>query len=326
MKKSAVVLIFLIFAQYANSQRPAGTPITEIYTNFHYSIDDTAKTTGFGVERAFFGYRFPAVNNFSAAVIVNIGAPEELADGAKPRRLAHFREAFISYSKEKLTINLGLTKTMMADYQQKFLGKRYITDNLTSMRGYGYVSDLGLSVLYRFSDLVNADFELMNGKGYSDIQNDNNIKASAGLYIMTPENLAFRVFGDITRRKGLIQSTMIGFAGFKNDLITFGAEISYKRNLGLMAGYNAWGFSATGSFYISDKTDIFGRYDISSSVSTGNDPEGWNYLKDSNILITGIEYSFTEKIKAALNYQGNFPHNTSKKSSDFIFLNCLYRF
>jgi hypothetical protein len=138
--------------------------------------------------------------------------------------------------------------------------------------------------------------------------------------------MAFRVFGDITKRKGYIQSTIVGFAGFKNDLLTLGGEISYKTNLGLMPGYDAWGFSTTGSIYLSHKIDLFGRYDISSSVSTRNDPNGWNYLKDSNIAIAGIEYAFTEKIKVALDYQGNYPHNTSKRSSDFIFLNCLYRF
>ena len=302
-----------------------GYPITELFTNFHYNISDTCETTGFGIERALLGYTLPAGENFSATVILNISSPEEVVAGTKTRRFAHFREAFISYSKDKLTLNFGITKTLIADYQQKFLEKRYIADNLMAMREFGYVSDLGVSAWYSFSDLIKFDVSLMNGKGYSNIQYDNNLKTSAGIYI-SPGNLAFRIFGDIMKRESDWQSTMVGFAGFKNDLLTIGAEMSYKKNYGIIEGSDAWGFSGTGSVYLSDKVDIFARYDwFSSAIVNLNDPFRWNYLDDGRLAIGGIEYSVSKKIKFSLNYQGTYAYD-KRDASELIYVNSLFRF
>ena len=327
MRKIPAALTFLLLMSQASwSQTPEkkGYPISEIFTNFHYSINDTSETTGFGIERALLGYTLPAGENFSATVIVNISSPEEVVAGTKTRRFAHFREAFISYSKDKLTLNFGITKTLLADYQQRFLEKRYIAENLIATREFGYVSDLGVSAWYRFSDLIRADVSLMNGKGYSTIQFDNNLKTSAGIYI-TPGNLAFRIFGDIMKRETDWQSTMVGFAGFKNDLLTIGAEMSYKKNLGMREGSDAWGFSGTGAVYISDKVDIFARYDWFSSAFVNDDPYRWNYLDDGRLAIGGIEYSFSKKIKISLNYQGTYAYD-NRDAAELIYLNSLFRF
>ena len=152
----------------------------------------------------YLGYNFLPGNNLSATVIVNIGSPEDLAAGSEPRRYAYFREAFLSYSKDKLTLNMGIIKTHMNEYQQKFLGKRYIANTLQSLNEFGYVSDLGFGVDYKFNDIIKADFNIMNGKGYSNIQIDNNLKVSAGLYITPTRELAFRVFGDLMKKEGFL--------------------------------------------------------------------------------------------------------------------------
>ena len=328
MKRVLPVLIsFFLINQISLSQTPdkKGYPIIEIFTNFHYSINDTSKNSGFGIERAFLGYTYPAGENFSATVVVNISNPDEVVAGTKTRRFAHFREAFISYSKDKLILNMGITKTLMANYQQKFLEKRYIADNLLSMREFGYVSDLGVSACYRFNDLIQADISLMNGKGYSSIQYDNNLKTSLGIYI-TPGNLAIRLFGDIMKRENDWQSTMVGFAGFKNDMLTLGAEMSYKKNLGISEGCDAWGFSGTGSVNISDKLDLFARYDWSSSAIIMTDFTRWNHVEDGRLIIGGIEYSYSKKIKFSLNYQGTHPIDINKKASELIYVNSMFRF
>ena len=55
-------------------------------------------------------------------------------------------------------------------------------------------------------------------------------------------------FMGISRRvKDLWQPMFLGFAGFKNEKITIGAEITYKSNLDLIEGHHAWGLSGTGS-------------------------------------------------------------------------------
>ena len=269
MKKIIISVFFLIIwgtILYSQTTRITGNPIAEIFTDFHYNFNDSSKTTGFGINRAYLGYNFIPGDNFSATIIINIGTPDDLVEGATPRRYAFFREASLSYSKNKLTLTLGMTSTKMFDYQQKFWGKRYVANTYQSINGYGYVADIGFSADYKINDIFKADFTLMNGKGYSELQSDNNLKSSAGIYITPNKLLVFRLYGDIIKFENLWQSTLIAFAGIKNDLITLGAEVSYKTNLDHVYGHHAWGISGTGAIRFAENTEFFGRYDHSASI------------------------------------------------------------
>ena len=323
-----VLLVSLFLCQIINSQTTEnkGKPIAEIFTDFHYNLNDTAQTTGFGLNRAHFGYNYLPGGNFSATIIVNIGSPEELTLGSKHRRYAYFREASISWSKDNLNIYFGITGTRLFDFQQKFWGKRYIANTYQSINGYGFVADLGLVMDYKFSDILRADFTLMNGEGYSELQLDNSVKTSAGLTITPVKQLALRLYGDVTRPQGILQYTLIGFAGFKNELITIGAEASYKSNLDMIGGHHAWGLSGTGAISISKKAEIFVRYDYSSSVIVPGDIIQWNYQMDGSFAIIGVQYTFSQNVKMALNYQGTYPYNPGRQITDAIFLNALFKF
>jgi hypothetical protein len=305
----------------------SGKPIAEIFTDFHYSLSGLPKTTGFSMTRAQFGYNYFASENFSALIKVEIGKPEELAAGSKERRYAFYREASISYNKDKLNISFGITSTRLFEYQQKFWGKRYVADTYQSINGYGYVADLGLSADYKLNDIVEFDIALMNGEGYSNIQLDNNLKSSLGITVTPSGNLAFRAYGDILKTSGLWQTTLIGFAGFKNEKITIGGEISYKSNLVLSAGHNAWGFSGTGAVSLTKKIEFFTRYDYSTSVVVPGDALQWNLSKDGSFLITGFQYTFNKFVKVAIDYQGGFPANKNYGTfSDLIYFNSVFKF
>ena len=329
MKKILPVLVisfFLCQVNYSQNAIHTGKPIAEIFTDFHFNLNDTAKTTGFGLNRAYLGYNILPTGNFSSTIIINIGSPEDLAEGSKPRRYAFLREASVKYSKEKLNLSFGITNTRIFDYQQRFWGKRYIASEYQSLFGYGIVADLGIVLDYKFNDILKGDLSVFNGEGYSNIQLDNNLKTSAGLTITPAKQLAIRLYGDLTKPLRLWQYTLIGFAGFKNELITIGAEASYKSNLDLTEGHNVWGISGTGSMSVSKKAEIFARYDYSSSVTVPGDIIHWNYLNDLSFVIIGIQYTFSQNVKMALNYQSKYPYDTSKQITDAIFLNALFRF
>lgn len=126
MKKILTALLCLLFQHQmalCQSTENHTKPIAEIFTDFHFNFNDTSHTTGFEVNRAHLGYKFLSDNHFAGTLIVNIGTPDDLAPGSKPRRYAYFREASISYSDEKLTILFGITGTRLFDFQQKFWGK-----------------------------------------------------------------------------------------------------------------------------------------------------------------------------------------------------------
>jgi hypothetical protein len=321
-------IFFFILLMQINSQTTTiqGKPITDIYTDFHYSLNDTSKTTGFGINRAYLGYNFLPGNNFSGTIIINAGNPEDLSDDETRRRYAYFREASITYTKENFNISFGIVNTKFWDFQQKFWGKRFVSATFQSLNGYGNVADLGFLAEYKFNDIVRADFGIMNGEGYCDIQIDNSVKTSASVLVTPNDKLTFRLYGDNSSPHGITQNTLLFFAGFKNELVTIGGELNYKSNLDLTKGHDAWGFSGTCGVNVNKKTELFIRYDNSSSSKMAGDILKWNYKKDGELTIAGIQYTFNQYFKMALNYQGSNPYNPTKQRYDAIFLNANFKY
>lgn len=329
MKKILPILIFVVVSlQYTYSQTIGlkGTPFTEIFTDFHLNLNDSAKTTGFGLERAYLGYNYIPGGNFSGSVILNIGSPDELPPGAEPRRYAFFREASMSWTNERINISFGITTTRITNYQQKFWGKRYIANSFQSENGYGIVADLGVVMDYKINDIFSTDITIMNGEGYSDLQLDNSVKTSVGLTITPSSQLAFRLYGDIDKPKGIWQSTLVGFAGFKNEFITIGADVNFKSNIDMAGGHNAWGLSGTGAVSITKKSELFVRYDYSSSVLVPAETMEWNNNMDGSFLVLGLQRTFSPNVKIALDYQGKFPNNLPEKITGAIFVNAVFKF
>jgi hypothetical protein len=257
---------------------------------------------------------------------LNIGSPEEPLDSSTYRRYAFFRKAYISYTKDNIIISAGIISTRLWDYQQKFWGKRYVANSYLSKNGYAMDADVGISIDYKINDIFKVDFTLTNGEGYYEVQLDNSLKSSASLIITPDSKFAVRLYGDIIRARGIWQNTLIGFAGFKNEIITIGAEISHKTNLDMISGHHVWGISGTGSIGISKKKELFARFDYATSVTLPDDILHWNRLMDGNFAVIGLQHTFNENVKMALNYQGTYPYNSATRNSDVIFINASLKF
>ncbi len=320
------VLLFFPSLLYCQIPEIKGKPIVEIFTDFHVNLNDTVRTSGFGFERAYLGYNFLADNNFSARFIINIGSPDDLLPEATHRRYAYFREASISYTRDRLHISFGITTTRHFDFQQKFWGKRYIANTFQSLHDFGNTADLGVVVDYRFSDIFSGDFTVMNGEGYSELQLDNGVKTSAGLTITPSEQFAFRVYSDINRQYTIWQYTFLSFAGFKNGVVKIGAEFNYKTNLDLLQGDNSWGISGTGALSIFKSSEIFVRYDYSASVNPSGESRPWNFINDGTLAILGFQQALSSNVKIALDYQETIPTDSELQSLGFIYLHASFRF
>src|SRR5664279_3007047 len=122
MKRLLPFLILCTLGQLTKSQTVTsnGRPFAEIFTNFHYNLNDTSKTTGFGLDRVYVGYNYTPAGNFSAMIIVN----------------------------------LGMVNTRFEDFQQGFWGKRYLGPEFEAIYGYCSVADLGIVVDYQLNDLI----------------------------------------------------------------------------------------------------------------------------------------------------------------------------
>jgi hypothetical protein len=165
----------------------------------------------------------------------------------------------------------------------------------------------------------------MNGEGYSNIQLDNSLKNSLGLTI-TPGKFSFRIYSDIIRVKGMWQTLLVAFAGYKNDFFTLGSEISYKSNTDLTLNHDLWGISSTGAVSISKKTELFMRFDYATSSTLKGDVLPWNYQSNGNLLISGIQVTFNKFFKLALDYQGQSPYELGRSKTKMIYVNGLFKF
>jgi hypothetical protein len=329
MKKTlSAFIVLLVTSLSLKSQNVpnTGKPLAEIYTDFHYNLGNDSKTTGFSLNRAYFGYNYFADENFSALIKVEIGNPSELATGSTSRRYAYYREASISYTKDKLNLSFGVTGTRLFDYQQRFWGKRYIANTYQSLNGYGFVADLGVVADYKFSEIVEVDVSLMNGEGYSSLQLDDDLKPSIGITITPVKEMAIRFYTDLIRDEGVWQSTSVGFFGYKNDKFSFGMEASYKSNIDLTVGHNGWGLSTTGAVSLTKKIEFFTRYDYSTSLITASEGTIWSLINNGSFLINGFQYTFNKMVKIAIDNQATFPQDKSKPVSDLIFVNAIFKF
>lgn len=188
------------------------------------------------------------------------------------------------------------------------------------------MADLGAVADYRFSDIVKAGISLMNGEGYSDLQLDNSLKTSLGFTITPPGGIAVRIYSDIIRVYGVWQNTIILFAGIRREAEFIGAEFTRKTNLDLISGHNAYGFSATGGVSLTKSLELFTRFDYSTSSTEPGMLNPRNYVRDWKFLVAGLQKTFSEKIKLAIDFQGNYPYSTASPESRLIFLNALFSF
>ncbi len=327
-KKLAYIILFTIVNVNGFAQDPVihGKPIAEIFTDFHLHPYDTIQTSGFALNRAYLGYTFIPGNDFSSTIVVNAGMPEELAPGSVPKRYAYFREASVAYTKGKMILNFGMVNTRIFNFQQDFWGKRYLGPEFQAAYGYGSVADLGVVMDYRLNKIFKVDLSLLNGKGYTNIQFDNSLKAAVGITITTPRNISVRLYADMMKPAGILQNTLVAFAGFRNHLFSFGAETSFKSNLDMVNGHNVWGTSATGSLFLNHKSEIFLRYDYSASTLDPEAKTQWYSILDGTYLIAGYQREINTNVKVAINYRRTNPYSPDLKNTNSLYINASFKF
>lgn len=326
MKKLLFLTICLFQATGIAFCQSTGKPTAEIFSDFHYVPDDTSMRTGFGISRAFIGYNYTPEGYFSGSIILNAGNPSDMASGSKHRRYSFFREASVSYSKNNLMVSFGITSTRATMFQQKFVGKRYIAESFQAILGYSYVADLGVAVDYKFNKYFSMDFTLMNGEGYYEPQLDNAIKPSIGVTLSPNDKTVLRLYGDIYHPGRTWQNTFIGFAGYRDPSFAIGFEGSYKWNLDLVDGHDAWGISATCAKTITEKTELFARYDYTTSTLISGEGQRWFHEKDGRFLVLGLQYTFNQNVRVALDYQVTDPYDSGNENLNAVYFNAHFRF
>ncbi len=300
--------------------KPSGKPFVKIYTDYHSNFTNGTTRNLFEVTRAYMGYKYSFSEYFSGKVNFDVGNPGV----GKLQMTAYLKNAYIQYKKNRLTTRFGLIGTYIFNLQESQWGNRYLFKSFQDQNGFGSSADLGISIAYKLNSFVSADFAVLNGEGYKRIEVDSTLKYTIGVTLKPAKTLMFRIYYDYMNKQAA-QQTLSFFLAYTGARWKGGAEYNKQYNHGMSFGkdYSGYSFYAT---YFFKKINIFGRYDYLSSVTMANQANPWNFAKDGQVLIAGVEISPVKGVKVSPNYQLWKPRNKAKSSVSGAYLSLEIKF
>ncbi len=309
---------------------PSGKPFVTVYSNAHITSYDGKTNYAFDVTRAYLGYGYKFSENFSGKLNIDVGAPEvsigDSLEGETSLQLtAYLKAASLTYKKDKLSVDFGLIGLKQFKTQEGIWGHRYLFKSFMDENKFGSSADIGISVSYKFIDMLSADITIMNGEGYKTLQADSIFKYGIGITGKPIEGLVVRVYYDMMGKDN-VQSTIATFVGYETEKINAGVEYNVQSNNKMKDGYDFSGLSIYGSYQATEKIQGFARFDNLSSVTLSGADDAWNIKKDGHVIIAGVELSPVKGVKIAPNYQGWLPSKSGAKSVSGFYINVELKF
>lgn len=321
---SILIISFIFKYTYASESDTgfvaSGKPIVKIYSSLEKSLYEDNQ--GFAVDRAYLGYAYKMSPDYSIAVKLDIGSPNDESEYSKIKRYAFFKEAALKYKHEKLKINFGLIGLYQYKIQEKIWGHRYLYKSFQDQHKFGSSADLGILLAYDFSKTLSADLSIINGEGYKNLQKDNAFKYTAGITSKF-NGVILRAYADM-EKKDYLRSCMSFFAGYDKDKIHAGAEFNYVYSDN-ETNEKLYGYSLYASVDIAQKMQLFTRYDYLNSGIREDYNIPWNIENDGSAIIGGIQYMPHKNIKIALNYRDWYPYAENLDNVALIGLNFEYK-
>jgi hypothetical protein len=305
---------------------PTGKPILRIFGNFHAGLTEADDNSVFEIERAYLGYQYEFSPGLSASIIVDIGSPEDESVYAIVKRYAYFKNGYVKYSRGKLAVSAGIVGMNHFNVQEKFWGYRYIMKSFADQYKFGKSADLGILASYNFTPWLSADAAIVNGEGYSQLQDDSNFEYTIGATLNIPRGLTGRFFVNYGPSTSFTKMVYAVFLGWNvTPAFSLAAEYNLLTNYKYDAGRNQMGYSFYSTYGFSNNWKIFGRFDILNSNLIDDATVPWNLVKDGSALVAGVEKKLYGHLKLSLNYQDWFPLAANMPNKSYIFLNLEFK-
>ena len=261
MKKISLLFVSLFcFSSFSFSQSddftPGGKPFMKIFTNYHSSFTDGKAASAFEVNRVYLGYEYAFSNTLSAKANIDVGDPGV----GKLEMTTYLKNAFLKYQNNNFTAEFGLISTTQFKAQEKVWGYRYIEKSFQDAYKFNASADLGLSLSYRFNELISTDFIITNGEGYKNLQSDSTFRSGFGLTLHPMENLTARLYYDFSTKVNT-QSSMAAFISYTAKNFTVGAEYNKQFHVNFTDSRDMSGTSFYATLRAGKKLKVFARYD-----------------------------------------------------------------
>ncbi len=344
-----ISLLFLALAlvtKVVNSQeskteefKPSGKATGAVFWNYNYNLTEGEdQRNSFELKRTYLGYSY----NFSKAISAKI-----TLDGSKKSTASSYT-VFVKNAQldwkvvNNVKLSGGLIGTKQFKVQEKFLNYRYVYKAMQDEFKLGASADLGVNAEIKLVDGVKLNLFALNGEGYSSLQDSlGRIKAGAEVVFEPIEGLTLKGYYDRYGGKVAVSPgetttdtasmhTLSFFAGYKAGPVRIGAEYDMQLNgekySAIAEGYDRSLLAAYGAYEITNQFEFFAEWANVSSNTLDGKTDPWNYGKDGNLIIAGLQYSPVKGVRSALNYQTFLHSDDSKTNTSAIYLNFEFKF
>lgn len=309
MKKLLSLTLVLAFTLSINAQE--GNPFGKVFTNFNHDNDKNE----FELKRSYLGYSYKIDDNFSTKITFDVGN-----NSSGSAYTAFLKIASLSWKPmSNTTLNMGMIGTKNFKFMEKSWGRRYIEKSALDKEKWANSADLGVSLDYKVFDNFTIDGQILNGEGYKKTQDENGLMrvGFGGTYKLS--NFSIRIFRDVksTADSDLNQEITTAAVSYSNNGLNIGFETDMMENSNNIENEDREIMSVYGSYKISDRYTLFGRYDDYTSENS------WD--EDGTYTIIGVETQLAKGVKAAANIRQTTNDINDVKDNSF-YLNLEYKF
>ena len=332
MKNFLIITLILIFSSQskvnAKVKSTDSVPSSEIrnkqklfgniYTGFYYGLNkNIVPRQSFELSTALLGYHVELNEKVKATLIYDVTKTTgdiQVRDSSNSQMSVSFFKgsdytAFLKQAQldwnfaKNFELSMGqLLNQQYLTFQDKFWGYRYVSFTFQERYKFGSPADFGARLTWKKDKIINISIGAVNGDGAFYRQDSKGLMLyNANLEFMPFKNLTVKFYFDIspdnTKPARMVYSS---FIGYKNEKWWLGAEFNQLMHPDYVSEKYYYGYSFYGSFNISDKIGVFGRFDlIENSV----------FYKNSQYIIAGFQYQPVKNFYLSINGRDLIPQN-----------------
>jgi hypothetical protein len=319
--------------------KPSGKASGKVFWNYNHNFTDGVdRTNSFELQRTYLGYSY----NFSEAISAKI-----VLDGARSISGSEYN-TFVKNAQldwkvnPKALVSLGMIGLKQYDTQESFMGFRYVYKDFQDDLSFGTTADLGVNLEYAFNPKVTANLFVINGEGFTKKQDEfGKMKVGANVIVQPIDGLTLKAYGSVYEGQELYGTQLVDstsdviqnydfFAGYKTKKYRIGLEYSMmldgENYWTYNKGYNSSGFVLFAAYVLNEKWELFGHLFSYSSNKVDGASISWNYDREGESGLIGVQYAPVKGVKSSLNYRNYFYANDDKADARLAYLNFEFTF
>lgn len=326
MKNIYLIIVLIVSSVchvYANKGK--GDAVITIFSDFHSGFGSSNNDRGFGLERAYIGYGYKLPQNLEIKAVMDFGMSDDVNDS---HRIGFIKNAFLRWKIGGLTLSGGMISTTQFKFQESFWGKRYVMKSFQDEYGFGSSADLAVSAEYKVNDFIAFDGIVANGEGYKQVQVDDGLLYGAGLTVGYLRGFVLRAYASYNEAADGVKAdegvqyrgevNLACFAGFRNEIVSLGAEYNMMMNSGFVNDADRSGISVYATVNLNDNIGLYGRWDYLSSK------ESWDKTSDGMVGIVGLEIKLGKYVRLSPNFRIWKLSDDSVGNQTYFYLNASF--